>query len=375
MKNKKLIALISALAIIISAVSLSFAAYGSDIEWSYDSNSKTLFIKGSGDMDDFADPYSSPWHIYILSVENVVIGEGITSIGNYAFAGAEKLNNADIADTVTKIGSYSFSSCSSLSSLELGNNVVSIADSSFAFDGVNEKENFIMRVYPGSYALYYAVKNSIAFDVGSVVCDTYSVKINPKGMRAYYPYTAKVSGTFKFYSSGKYDTVGYLYNSSMEQIAYDDDSGSSTNFSITAELQKGETYYIRANIWDSSISGSFDLTIEPVSYSVQGTIFAMKDKTGTPSDIVLNDVLIDGEASNGSFSYTITESKTITITAGYATAQYTFSPDNGEDISIPVMMCDVNSDGIVNAKDYAIMKKSSSEYLPLFANFVNYRTE
>ena len=37
------------------------------------------------------------------------------------------------------------------------------------------------------------------------------------------------------------------------------------------------------------------------------------------------------------------------------------------------MMCDSNQDGIVNAKDYAVMNNTNSVYKQFFINFINYR--
>ncbi len=55
-----------------------------DVKWTeYDDG--VLKIEGSGDMKDFTEPYSeewSPWHNYY---NEIIVEEGITSIGNYAF--------------------------------------------------------------------------------------------------------------------------------------------------------------------------------------------------------------------------------------------------------------------------------------------------
>jgi hypothetical protein len=370
MKHKKIFALFLSVAVVVSAVSFYITAYSNDVGYYFDSDTKTLYITGSGDMDNYADESSSPWHSFILSVENVVVEEGVTSVGDYAFSGASALANVSLADTVSSVGSYAFASCPKLNSLYFGSNVTAIADLSFAFNGNVAKSDFALSCDAGSYALYYCCANNVNFDCDSVKCGTHQVNIAVKGMKAYYPYTAKVSGTFKFYSSGNYDTMGALYDSSMKRLSSDDDSGTSTNFSITYELTKGETYYVCAYIFSTVIGGKFDLTIEPVQYSVTGTICAMADRLGNPSDMILTDALIDGNESSGEFDYTITQPTTVTITADDVTAYHTFSPDDGDVIQIPIMMCDRNNDGVVNAKDYAIMKKSNSKYLQFFNDCV-----
>ena len=51
----------------------------------------------------------------------------------------------------------------------------------------------------------------------------------------------------------------------------------------------------------------------------------------------------------------------------------TVTPDNGDVLEVVISMCDVNNDGIVNGKDFAIMRRSGSKYLDLFAAFADYK--
>ena len=362
------------------ALAFSLIAYAeNNVTWSYDSSTKTLYISGTGAMDNYENSYSAPWNSHILEIENLVVEDGVTSVGNYALSGAEKLDNVSLADSVKTIGEYAFASCPALKVLSLSSNVNSIADYSFAYNGVNQKD-FTLRAPVGSYALHYIIKNNrntstnrIAFETDDVTCGKYTVRITQSGgMLAYYPYTPKYDGKFKFYSTGTHDTRGYIYNSDYTQIAYNDDYGSSTNFQISSvTLEKGKTYYFGARIMNSSLKGSFDVYIEPVEYTISGTIYAMNDPSGAASDIVIDEALLDGEATGGTFTRTVTEENAdAVITIGSKQIEYSFSPDGNPDIII--MMCDVNDDGIVNGRDYAHKKTSGSKYKPLFVNFVGY---
>ena len=60
------------------------------------------------------------------SLTSITIPEGVTSIGWYAFSGCSSLTSITIPDSVTSIGSYAFSYCSSLGSVTIGNGVTSI---------------------------------------------------------------------------------------------------------------------------------------------------------------------------------------------------------------------------------------------------------
>ena len=80
---------------------------GDNATWSYEST--TLTISGTGAMDDYAYG-EAPWNAYAETMTSLVIGEGITSIGNNAFAGFEKLNSVQYpASGFTSIGDYAFS--------------------------------------------------------------------------------------------------------------------------------------------------------------------------------------------------------------------------------------------------------------------------
>ena len=79
---------------------------GADLFWNLTSDG-TLTIYGTGAMDSYRAT-TMPWYDYIGSIFNVVIEDGVTTIGNYAFAVADKLMNVTIPDGITSIGSYAF---------------------------------------------------------------------------------------------------------------------------------------------------------------------------------------------------------------------------------------------------------------------------
>lgn len=81
---------------------------GTNATWSYEST--TLTISGTGAMADYAYG-EAPWFTdYAGTMTSLVISDGITSIGNNAFAGCEKLNSVQYPDSgFTSIGDYAFS--------------------------------------------------------------------------------------------------------------------------------------------------------------------------------------------------------------------------------------------------------------------------
>lgn len=81
--------------------------YGTNCQWNYDADTKTLKIFGTGGMYTSPSTHDHPWSkgtSYYDEIENVVIEDGITSIGGHAFYGAKELKNIILPDTLTSIG-------------------------------------------------------------------------------------------------------------------------------------------------------------------------------------------------------------------------------------------------------------------------------
>src|SRR5574344_1563092 len=101
-----------------------------DITWSYDTDTKTLTISGTGDMKNYVSE-TTPWNAYLSSITSVVIESGVTSIGNYAFSTCSGLKSVSIPDGVTSIGTRAFHACSGLTFVSIPNSVTSIANTAF----------------------------------------------------------------------------------------------------------------------------------------------------------------------------------------------------------------------------------------------------
>lgn len=102
---------------------------GDDIIWSYNSTSKALTITGAGDMYDW-DFTDSPWYSYGNEIESVTIGDGITSIGDWAFFECTALTSVTIPGGVTVIGDHAFG-CTGLTAVDIPAGVTSIENDAF----------------------------------------------------------------------------------------------------------------------------------------------------------------------------------------------------------------------------------------------------
>ena len=125
---------------------------GNSLTWSL-SKEGTLAISGKGKMSNWTYESPSPWNKYATEILNVVIENGVTSIGNNAFYNCRKLKSVSFGETVAEIGECAFMmtyelhkvaipdsvktikksafSCSWLEELSLGNSVERIEDDAF----------------------------------------------------------------------------------------------------------------------------------------------------------------------------------------------------------------------------------------------------
>ena len=105
-------------------------ALNDSISWTLFDNGK-LLLTGSGKMPNFSYPDYAPWYAHREQITQLVISEGVTSIGNYAFNGCSGLTSVTIPERVTSIGSAAFDGCSGLESVTIPDSVTSIGSDAF----------------------------------------------------------------------------------------------------------------------------------------------------------------------------------------------------------------------------------------------------
>ena len=89
-----------------------------------------LIISGNGAMENYSNS-NVPWSEMKREITEIVVEEGVTSIGNYAFNGCSALTSVTIQNGVTSIGEYAFRDCSALTSVTIPDGVTSIGNSAF----------------------------------------------------------------------------------------------------------------------------------------------------------------------------------------------------------------------------------------------------
>ena len=83
----------------------------------------------------YDNPLYYAHHLFLNGeeVKDLVIPDGVTSIGDYSFKGCTGLTSVEISTSVTSIGSSAFSGCSGLTSVTIPNSVTAIG--TYAFSG------------------------------------------------------------------------------------------------------------------------------------------------------------------------------------------------------------------------------------------------
>ncbi len=127
MKNK-LLTLFLALAASVGTLFAQSGTCGTNLTWTFDTESGTLTISGTGTMTN----HSYSWDSYRTSIKTVIIEEGVTSIENCAFQDCSSLTSVTIPNSVTSIGYCAFAGCSRLTSMTIPENVTSIGSYAFA---------------------------------------------------------------------------------------------------------------------------------------------------------------------------------------------------------------------------------------------------
>ena len=138
---KKVISLLLSLTMLLSIVSVvDLSAYadtlttgkcGDNVKYSFESDTGTLTISGTGNMYDYNNNYRVNPFYNNTDIKVITINYGITSIGNYAFEDCTNLTSVTISDSVTSIGGRAFYYCKSLTSVTIPDSVTSIGGGAF----------------------------------------------------------------------------------------------------------------------------------------------------------------------------------------------------------------------------------------------------
>ena len=123
---KQIYILLIALLMGLSANAEKSGTCGPNLKWHL-TDDGVLTITGKGEMYDYS---YTPWSYDDLT--RVIIGNGVTTIGEAAFRSCSHLTSVNIPNSVTTIGNNAFNGCSSLTSVTIPNSVTTIGEAAFS---------------------------------------------------------------------------------------------------------------------------------------------------------------------------------------------------------------------------------------------------
>lgn len=95
----------------------------------------TLTISGTGPMWNYAESSgygrTAPWEQNRLSIEAIILNEGVESIGNHAFRHCVNLVNIKLPNGIRSIGNYAFVKCRNLVNVDISEGVTEIGAYAF----------------------------------------------------------------------------------------------------------------------------------------------------------------------------------------------------------------------------------------------------
>lgn len=145
---------------VFGATEVASGTCGKNLLWEITSDG-TLIISGNGAMKDYGWPTNAPWDGYKSLIKSVIIEDGVTSIGDYAFRNCSSLTNINISDSVTFIGNYTFDGCLSLTNINVDDANPNYAD----IDGVffDKTITKLIRYPEGKVNSTYTIPDSVTY--------------------------------------------------------------------------------------------------------------------------------------------------------------------------------------------------------------------
>lgn len=154
---------------------------GENVKYTYNQNTKTLTLSGSGAMFDADIDYcygdgeelycnfltNSPYKKVIKQqMENLVVGDKVTSIGWYAFADCKGLKSVKLGKKVRTIGLDAFSNCTALQNVKLGRSTKVIGYAAFLGCSKLKKVSSLTGLTKVGGSAFCSCKNLKSFAIG-----------------------------------------------------------------------------------------------------------------------------------------------------------------------------------------------------------------
>ena len=263
------------------------------------------------------------------NLKSITISSEIEVVGEYAFSQCTNLTDVNLGTGMLELGSYAFEGCYSLKRIAVSDVLAIVGEGAFNgcyavtdiyFPGSEQMWSYvpIENYYPYSidninvhfnsdeihdYELVETVEPTCTvagYEKYQCPCgyvrtveipetghnyvngectnceilpeilnlgETKDVSISQAGTYEYFSFVPERDGKYRLYSTGDFDTYGYIYDESWNNISSDDDGGIGNNFSVIYDFKAGKTYYFCVKLFDSSIVGDFKVALEEITIS------------------------------------------------------------------------------------------------------------
>ena len=277
------------------------------LTWEYDVIAKALTIKGDGTLNsNYAFGLEAP-----TSVETLTIAEGVTTIGNSAFAGYGTIKQITIPTSVKTIYEQAFYNCTGLRDIYNYRDKPSVAYSN-TFDGIDKFE-CTLHVLSASVDMYKAATGWRDFyyiqtiDAEAVTEPVKDVSVTPSANTAdvtwpavdnaaTYELTIKdkngnVICTLVFNANGQLTSIAFAAPGRGQRTAQVTgftftvtglDSGSSYGFTMEAKDSQGEVLDTKSGTFTTTGGiatgvGNASVDLKPVKVIENGQLFILRD--------------------------------------------------------------------------------------------------
>lgn len=106
---------------------------GQGLQWSFDRDTGSLTLSGTGSLPDYYGSQNTPWAVYKDHITSVSISQGITALGSCTFQNYGNLTRLSLPEGLTAIGESAFQNCAALTGVSLPESLTTMG--AYAFDG------------------------------------------------------------------------------------------------------------------------------------------------------------------------------------------------------------------------------------------------
>ena len=104
-----------------------------------------------------------------------------------------------------------------------------------------------------------------------------TVNITGRSITKYIRFKAPDNKVYAFYSDASSDTYGYLFDSDLNELGYNDDYGDDSDFRLVRSMKKDEVVYIGATWYSSGNSGDITVYCEEVDVNNLSRLYVYAD--------------------------------------------------------------------------------------------------